>query len=512
MVDTSQIGFDPMNLASILDGHPDGATAIVSRGKPTTYGVLREQVAGLRGGLAGLGVVAGDRVGIVAANNRYFVVSYLAVVGLGAVAVPLNPTSPSAELQTELAAIGATAVIVGPRGADAIAGIDRSATAIRTVIRAGGPASSTSDDPSLDDLILSEPAPVADRDADDLAVLIFTAGTSGSPKAAMLSHANLLTNIEQLQRHPGRRVSPDDVLLGVLPLFHIFGLNVVLGLALSAGASVVLVERFDPVESLDVIARRRVTIVAGAPPMYTAWATVPGANPGAFATVRLVTSGAAPLADEIGPAFLARFGVAIYEGYGLTEASPVVTSALIDRPPRAGSIGIPIPGVDVRLVDDEGEDALVGDPGEIWVRGPNVFGGYWDDPAASSVALTGDGWLRTGDIAVADDEGFLYIVDRSKDLIIVSGFNVYPAEVEQALSSHSSIAQVAVIGNPHPYSGESVVAFVVPGPAAHLEEDEVIEYCASRLARYKCPTKVNFVDELPVSVAGKLLRRQLRSA
>ena len=500
-----------MNLASILDGHPDDAVAIVSRGNPTSYGTLQEQVAGLRGGLVGAGIGPGDRVAIAAANNRYIVVSYLAILGIGAIAVPLNPGSPAAELERNLAAVGCAGAIVGPAGAEAMAGVDRSAAGLRVVVRAGG-TDAGAGDLAFDDLLAAPPAPAVERDPSDLAVLVFTAGTAGSPKAAMLTHGNLLANIDQVQRHPGRSVRPDDVLLGVLPLFHIFGLNVVLGVALSAGASVVLVERFDPVAALDVLQRRKVTIVAGAPPMYTAWATMPGANPGAFATVRLATSGAAPLGDEIGPAFETRFGLPVFEGYGLTEASPVVTSALVDEPVRRGSIGVPLPGVEVRLIDEEGEDALAGDPGEIWVQGPNVFTGYWEDAEATAAALTSDGWLRTGDIAVADDDGFLYIVDRSKDLIIVSGFNVYPAEVEEALAAHPGIARVAVVGHPHPYTGETVVAFVVPEPGASMEEDEVIEFCASRLSRYKCPTKVNFVEELPVGVAGKLLRRQLRSA
>jgi len=496
-----------VNLASIIEGHPDDAVAIVSRGKPTSYGALREQVGALRGGLAGLGIERGDRVAIVYANNRFFVVTYLATLGLGAVAVPLNPASPSAELERQLADVGAAVVVVGPTGRDAVAGVDPSGTALRTVVTAGAAGGAA----RLEDLLEADPAPMVDVAEHDVAVLVFTAGTGGAPKPAVLSHGNLSANLAQVQAHPGRRVDGGDVLLGVLPLFHIFGLNVVLGLGLSAGASVVLVERFDPVASLDTILRHEVTMVAGAPPMYAAWTTLPGANPGAFATVRLATSGAAPLSDEIGPAFQARFGVPIHQGYGLTEASPVVAASPADRPPRPGSIGFPLPGVDVRLVDEEGEDALVGDPGEIWVQGANVFSGYWQDERATAHALTPDGWLRTGDVAVADADGFLYIVDRSKDLVIVSGFNVYPAEVEDALMAHGGVAQVAVVGNPHPHTGETVVAFVVPAAGRHLEEDELIEFCAGRLSRYKCPTKVNFVESLPVGVAGKVLRRQLRS-
>jgi long-chain acyl-CoA synthetase len=499
-----------VNLATIIDSHPDDAPAIISRGEVTTYGTLRQQVGELRGGLTRLGIEPGDRVALVTAGNWFFAVSYLAVLGVGAVAVPLNPGSPGIELETQLAAIGAVAAIVGPTGRESMGGVDRSKTSLRHVLVAGGDAGA---DVELEPLFGGEVTPVVDREASDLAVLIFTSGTGGSPKAAMLTHGNLLTNLEQVQRHPGRRVLPSDVFLGVLPVFHIFGLNVVLGLSLLAGASVVLVERFDPVASLDTILRHKITLVAGAPPMYTAWSTMLGANPGAFSTVRLATCGAAPLPDEVPELFRQRFGVEIHQGYGLTEAAPVVTSSLVDRPPVLGSIGVPLPGVEVRLVDEEdGEDALVGDPGEIWVRGPNVFAGYWEDEAATRAAITPDGWLRTGDIAVSDDEGSLFIVDRSKDLIIVSGFNVFPAEVEEALLAHPGIAEVAVVGNPHPYSGETVVAFVVPEPGRHLEEDEVIEFCADRLARYKCPTKVNFKTSLPYGQGGKLLRRELKTA
>jgi long-chain acyl-CoA synthetase len=497
-----------MNLAEVIEGHPAEAAAITSRGAVTTYGTLRQQVAELRGGLARLGVEPGDRVAIVTANNWFFVVGYLGILGAGAVAVPLNPSSPAAELQWQLAEVGAVMAIVGPSAAEAMAEVDRGATALRHVLRAGAEEGAAD---RFEDLFGGDTAPVEPREDDDLAVLIFTAGTGGSPKAAMLTHGGLRANLDQIQAHPGRAVSRDDVLLGLLPMFHIFGLNVVLGLGLVTGACVVLVERFDPMASLDVIQRRRVTIVAGAPPMFVSWATMPGANPGAFSDVRLATSGGAPLPDEIGPAFEARFGRPIHQGYGLTEASPVLTSSLVDEPPIAGSIGVPLPGVEIRLVDEEGEDALVGDPGEIWARGPNVFGGYWNDAEATAAALTEDGWLRTGDVAVADDAGNLYIVDRSKDLIIVSGFNVFPAEVEEALLEHPGVAEAAVVGNPHPYSGETVAAFVVPGEGRHLEEDEVIEFCADRLARYKCPTKVNFVESLPHGLAGKLLRRELRS-
>jgi long-chain acyl-CoA synthetase len=361
---------------------------------------------------------------------------------------------------------------------------------------------------------------VVDRDPSDLAVLIFTAGTGGAPKAACLSHGNLLANLRQVQLHPGRTVEAKDVALGVLPLFHIFGLNVALGLTLYAGASLVLVERFHAGPTLAAIKTYGVTLVAGPPTMYAALAALPEASPDQVTSVRLAVSGAAALSSEIAAAFVARYGLPLREGYGLTEASPVVTSSVMNAPPKPGSIGVPLPGIEVRLVDDEGEDALLGDSGELWVRGENVFAGYWNDEAGTALALTDDGWLRTGDIAVAGDDGELYLVDRAKDLIIVSGFNVFPAEVEEVLREHPAVADVAVFGVAHPYTGEEVHASVVlvevdgagAGAGASVTEAELIEHVARRLARYKCPTQINFVPSLPHGLTGKLLRRSVREA
>jgi long-chain acyl-CoA synthetase len=236
---------------------------------------------------------------------------------------------------------------------------------------------------------------------------------------------------------------------------------------------------------------------------------MPGVEPDAFAGVRLAVSGAAKMPIETSQLLEDRLGVRVEEGYGLTEASPVVTSATGASAPR-GSIGAPLPGVDVRLVDADGSDALIGDAGELWVRGPNVFRGYWQEPEATSSALTPDGWLRTGDIAIVDDNGHLFLVDRAKDLIIVSGFNVFPAEVEDVLIDHPAVEAVAVIGVEHPHSGEAVKAYVVVEEGRSAEEDDLIDWCAARLAQYKCPTKVMFVDELPRGLAGKVLRRALR--
>lgn len=479
-----------MNLASIVDGHPDEAVALVSRRVATTYGELASDIGRLRGGLAGLGLRPGDRIAILCANNRQFVVAYLAALGAGGAVVPLNPASPAAELDEQLVAVGARAAIIGPSAAGTVSGD------LEIALEAGDVARLVAE---------SEPVPIVERGPDDPALLVFTAGTAGSPKAATLTHGNLHTNLRQVQAVPGRALHADDVSLGVLPFFHIFGLNVVLNLTLLAGASVVLVERFDPATALDTIRDHGVTVVAGAPPMWVAWSSMAGADRASFASVRIATSGAAPLPTDAARTMRERFGVSVEEGYGLTEASPVVTTL-----GRDGSIGYPVPGVSVRLVGEDGEDVPLGDPGEIWVHGPNVFAGYWNDRDATSAVLTADGWLRTGDIAVADDRGSLRIVDRAKDLIIVSGFNVYPAEVEGALRSHPAVAAAAVVGVPHPHTGEAVKAFVVPRSGHAVEEDELIAHCGSRLARYKCPEKILFVETLPVNPGGKVVRRDLR--
>ena len=489
----------------MIEAHPEAAAALVTTGGSTTYGELRERVGRLRGGLVQAGVERGERVAILAGNGPVFVVGYLAVVGAGAVAVPLDPLSPVAELEGQLSAVGATTLLVGPGTAS---GSPHRLPVERVFAAAGVDVAGAS---PLEGLLGADPVPIAEVADDGLAVLAFTGGTAGAPRAAMLSHGNLRANLEQVQAHPGLRVTSRDVVFGVLPMSHVFGLNVVLGLALFAGASVLPVERFDPVGALDAIREHGVTVVVGVPPMYRAWVALARADPGGFATVRLAVSGAAALAPETATSFEARFGVPVRQGYGLTEAGPVVTSGVTGRPLHAGSVGVPLPGVGLRLVDADGGDVLAGDAGEIWVRGPNVFEGYWDDPRATAAALTPDGWLRTGDVGVADDDGSLHLVDRLKDLVVVSGFNVYPAEVEAVLRAHPGVADVAVVGVEDARTGEAVRAVVVPEPGSEVDAGRLIAFCAGRLARYKCPTEVAFVEELPLGNAGKVLRRQLRA-
>jgi long-chain acyl-CoA synthetase len=494
------------NVARLIEGHEGESTALISRNRAITYAELEDQVGRVRGGLARLGLRDGDRLALICGNGHPFVITYFAALGLGAVVVPLNPASPGPELGQQLQKVHPVLAVVDRTAAGSWRTVDPAAIAsVRNVVSVDGDAGPES--VSFESLVEADPLPVANVDPDHLAVLMFTSGTAGAARAAMLTHRNLLSNIEQA-RSTANRISEDDVVYGVIPAYHIFGLNVVIGLSLSAGASVVLVQRFDPATALESIRARRITVVPGTPTVWAAFSHFDEAPDDALAGVNLALSGAAKLPVPVAERILERFGVAIAEGYGLTEASPIVTSSA-GMPPVFGSVGRVLSGIELRIVDDDGEDALVGDAGEIWVRGPNVFAGYLDDPEATARVLTEDGWLRTGDIAMVDDHGWIFLVDRAKDLIIVSGFNVYPAEVEDVLVSHPDVAEVGVIGVPHPHTGEAVKAFVVLEPRATIDEDGLIEYARDHLARYKCPSKVLFVEELPRNASGKLVRREL---
>ena len=495
-----------MNLAEIIERHPADDTALISRGRPTSYGELRRQVASLRGVLAENHVDRGDRVAILCGNSRYFVLAYLATLGVGGVAVPLNIISPASEIQRELDEVQPRVVFVEPAAMTAWNSIDKtSLTELRAVIATEG--HDIAGALTLSESLMHAPVPITNMSANESAAFIFTSGTAGSPKAAMLSHQNLLSNLEQLAHENVLRNS--DVVFGVLPLFHIFGLNVVLGYTLFAGASVVLVQRFDPTTALETFKERGVTVVPGAPQIWSALAQMPDEEASVLGSLRLALTGAAKMPELVTHQLRDRFGLVVHEGYGLTESSPVVTTS-VNGQHKIGSIGKPLHGVSLRLVDEHGEDSEQGDAGEIWVKGSNVFVGYYNDNEATDRVLTADGWLRTGDLAVMDDEGDLFLVDRLKDLIIVSGFNVYPAEVEQVLLTHPAIEQAAVVGVSHPHSGEAVRAYVVLRKGVHLDEEAIIEHCQKQLARYKCPSKVLIVQSLPTGSTGKVLRRALR--
>jgi long-chain acyl-CoA synthetase len=360
---------------------------------------------------------------------------------------------------------------------------------------------------------------------DDLAVLLYTSGTSGAPKGAMLSHAALLANHRQLDEIRPAPLGPDDVALLALPMFHAYGLNSGLIAVAYHGATGVLAERFDPADSLALIARHKVTAVVGVPTMFLAWSLMEDRLAQDFASVQLAVCGAAPLDPAVARRFAGLTGRPLDVGYGLTETAPVLTCTLVGPSRKPGSIGRPLAGVEVKLVmagggevpvdgpldEDDFDDDAPGspgtDPGELVVRGPNLFSGYWPDGRGGPDA---DGWWATADVAYADVDGDLFLVDRLGELILVSGFNVYPAEVEQVIAAHPAVAEAAVIGIAHPYTGQTVKAYVVRAAGVAASAEELMRHCERNLARFKCPTAVEFVGELPHSAIGKVRKTELR--
>jgi long-chain acyl-CoA synthetase len=478
--------------------------AFLHGGRRTSWAELDAAVDAAAAGLLALGLERGDRVGLQLGNTLDFPVAYFGALRAGLVAVPLNPGYTADELAHALGDSGARALVTGSRTAPVAQAVAAELDGLAHVLVAGLP-----DGDGWDALLEAGagagPVESVGRD-EDLAVVIYTSGTSGRPKGAMLPHRALLANLDQSRRIDPAVITADDVVLLVLPLFHIYGLNAALGAVAREAATGVLVERFDPVETLAEIRRSGVTSVVGAPPMYVAWSMLPDVGD-AFSSVRIVLSGAAPLPGSVLHRVLDITGHHVFEGYGLTETAPVLTTTLMSEVAKPGSIGRPIPDVELRLVDERGEPVEDGDPGEICVRGPNLFLGYWPERADGPDV---DGWFATGDVAYADDDGDLFLVDRRKELILVSGFNVYPREVEDVLATHPDVREAAVIGIPHPYTGESVKALVVRAAGARATADDLIAHCARSLARFKCPTAVEFVDELPHGATGKVSKGQLR--
>lgn len=501
-----------MNLADLVAEHDGSAPAVHDAAGWHTWADVRARAARTSAALARNGVAPGDRVALSWPASASFVASYLGILAAGAVAVPLNPSDPVAALETELAAVGPSLAVGGGPGAARLA--EAAARRGTPVLVGDGP-----DGDWAAALADAGDAPFAPRQGsgDEVAVLLFTSGTAGDPKPAMLTHTNLRANLSQLVGVPGVEARPGDVGLCTLPLFHVFGLNVALGLSLVTGSPLAVMDRFAPEEAAHLVADLGVTVVVGAPAAYALWldrapsGTGNGSSPSPMRSLRLAVAGGAPVPPDLARDFEAAFGLPLHQGYGLTEASPGVATTIGQERPRPGSSGRALPGVEIRLVDEAGADALAGDPGEIWVRGPNVFAGYHGDPAATAAVRDGAGWLHTGDVGVSGPDGDLYVVDRRKDLVIVSGFNVYPAEVERVLAAAPGVAEAVVVGRPDPLAGEVVEAVVVPAdPAAPPDEQAVRDHCAARLPRYKCPVAVRVVPRLPHSVSGEALRRQVR--
>ncbi|MBB6627395.1 AMP-binding protein [Nocardioides sp. KIGAM211] len=504
---------------------PDRLALVESGGRSLTWAQLDDEVGRVATGLGAAGIVAGHRVVIAVANRIEFVTTYLGVLRAQVVAVPVNPRATPGELARMVADSGARMVVADT---DTVAAVREAAALVARAVdgdldeidadlvaRAVKPrvvvigATLLPGERSYDHLRAGAARHVPPlQDPEKLACLLYTSGTSGRPRAAMLTHRALLANIAQVGEVEPPMIHGDDVVLGVLPLFHVYGLNAVLGGVLRHRAKLVLVDRFDPQGTLDLIEDEACSVVPVAPPVFAYWR---GDEHLAerLGPVRLILSGSAPLSPDLVEEFTARTGIPVHQGYGLTEASPVVTSTLCSAALQPGSVGAALPGIDIRLVDERGRAPEGEDPGEIQVRGPNLFSGYWPDGAGGPDA---DGWWSTGDVGFLDATGDLFLVDRLKELVIVSGFNVYPVEVEEVIREVPGVTEAAVIGVADPSTGEAVVAYVrAPGADPAATEQAVRAHCGARLARFKQPSRVEIVDELPLTVTGKVQKGRLRT-
>jgi long-chain acyl-CoA synthetase len=468
----------------------DGATRL-------TWSELDARATRFAAGLVRHGLHAGDRVGMLLGNSADYVVAFYGALRAGLCVVPMNPAYTAPEVAVLVSDAGVRLLLAGEQTvsvANDAVGAVHSCEVVLVDSQAWRELADTT-------AVLAE----VSTSGDSLALLLFTAGTSGRPKGAMLTHGALRANTESLlSLDSPAAVHPGDVVLAVLPMFHVYGLNTVLNLSVAAGATLVIVDRFDPVDSLRLVVAESITTIAGAPAMYQAWLRVPGLRE-AVAGVRLLSSGGAPLPPAVYESFADATGKQVFEGYGMTECSPVVATTLVDGRPRPGSVGLTVPGVEVRLVDDSGQDVDDGDPGEVWVRGASVFRGYWPDGAGGPDA---HGWFRSGDIAYAEEDGALHLVDRRREVILVNGFNVYPREIELVIESMPEVAEVAVLGIPDDVTGEGVLALVVP--RMPITADDVLAFCSTRLARFKTPSVIRVVDSLPHSAAGKVAKGRLR--
>ncbi len=510
------------NLANVLAATASRfgeRTALLVDGRSVSWTELDAQVDAVARGLRALGVEAGDRVMLALGTSEAFVQSYLGTLRAGGVAAPLNPTSTATEVEQVIRSCAPRVVVVEEESLQAagtaLSHVEQSEVAVPRLVVAAAEvpdADSPGGQVSLPSLIAEHaegetPGP-APGSGEDLAVLLFTSGTSSDPRAAMLSHRALAANLDQLLRLEPPVLDEDDVVLGVLPMFHVYGLNAMLGLAVQAGSTLALARRFDPEGTLDLVQQAGVTMAPVAPPILVAWAGLDDLA-GRLSGVRTVLSGAAALPVAIIRALEDQVGLTVHQGYGLTEAAPVVTTTLASPFAKPGSIGRPLPDVEVRLVDETGEEVEEDDPGELEIRGPNLFSGYWPGAAGGP---DDEGWWRTGDVAYADADGDLYLVDRIKDLVIVNGFNVYPSEVEQAIAGLPGVAEVAVVPVPHPATGEAVKAVVVPEEGVSITPEDVMAHCEGMLARFKRPTIVDVVSALPRTATGKVAKGTLRRA
>jgi long-chain acyl-CoA synthetase len=485
------------NLVRTAASYPD-RTAVRLDDTILNYAELDERSARVASLLAMRGIEPGDRVALMLPNIPEFAVHYYGILRAGAVVVPMNPLLKEREVGYYLTDSQARLIIAWSGCAEeARAGAAQAGAALFVV------------DPGVREPLDGVPiAGLVDRSASDTAVILYTSGTTGHPKGAELTHANLATNVA-IAATDLFRLGPEDVIFGGLPLFHSFGQTCGLNAAVSVGACLTLVSRFVPDKVLEVLTRDRVTVFEGVPTMYVALLGVPDLDRYDVSALRVCVSGGAALPVEVLRGVEREFGCILLEGYGLSETSPIASFNHPDRDRKPGSIGTPIQGVEMRLVDEFGKDVAPGDVGEIAIRGHNVMKGYWRRVDATAEAVP-DGWFRSGDLARLDDDGYFFIVDRKKEMIIRGGYNVYPREIEEVLYEHPAVVEAAVVGIPDPALGEEVGAAIVLRPGATETPEDLQGYVKRQVAAYKYPRQVWFLAALPKGPTGKILKREIR--
>ncbi len=509
--------------------------AVSFMGKDLSYKELHSQVNSLASALTEMGVKKGDPVAVHLPNSTQFPIAFFAILAIGAIVVPFNPLYVAREMEYQLKDSGAETIITLTRFYNMVKEV-QPRTNLKNIIvsnikeyfpgflsllytvakekKEGDRVSISAEDHSFTELIsrhAGKKPPRVETSPGDSAVYLYTGGTTGVSKGAILLHSNLVANCFQVKAWCTDYQDGKEVVLGVLPFFHSYGLTTILNLGLLNGAKLVLLPRFELDMVLKTIDKQKPTLFPGVPTIYVAINNAPDLEKYDIKSIRICISGAAPLPVEVQQEFEKNTGGKLVEGYGLTETSPVTHANPVYAKNKTGSIGLPMPDTEFKIVDLEtGETEMpIGEVGELCLKGPQIMEGYLNRPEETANSLR-NGWFYTGDIAKTDEEGYTYIVDRKKDMVIAGGFNIYPRDIEEVLYAHPKIMEAAVAGIRDPYRGETLKAYIVIKEGEALTEDEVINYCKENLAPYKVPKLVEFRDELPKTMIGKVLRRMLR--